>query len=174
MPVSCLRIVSLLLLVAAAAFAQVTSTSALSGTVVDPAGASVPGAEVTVFNLETGAVSKTTTNAAGEFLVPSLPTARYAVTVDAPGFKQAKVTDVTLDVGVPTAIKIGLEVGSQKESVTVEAQGAVLQTQSATVSTTLTGRQLVELPLVSRGLDDSRSAATDRFYSRYRAKQQRS
>ncbi len=154
MPVSCLRIVSLLLLVAAAAFAQVTSTSALSGTVVDPAGASVPGAEVTVFNLETGAVSKTTTNAAGEFLVPSLPTARYAVTVDAPGFKQAKVTDVTLDVGVPTAIKIGLEVGSQKESVTVEAQGAVLQTQSATVSTTLTGRQLVELPLVSRdGLD---------------------
>jgi hypothetical protein len=154
MPACCLRHLACVLLVVFGAFAQVTSTSTLSGTVTDPTGSTVPGAEVTVANLNTGAIYKAKTNERGEFIVPSLAAARYSVTVSVQGFKQSKVDEVTLDIGVPTEVKITLEVGSQKESVTVQAEGAVLQTQSSTIATTLSGRQLVELPLVSRdGLD---------------------
>ena len=55
-----------------------------------------------------------------------------------------------MDAGVPANMQIRLEVGSQTETVTVEAAASVLQTQTATVNTTITGRQIVELPLVSR------------------------
>src|SRR5947207_1825136 len=55
-----------------------------------------------------------------------------------------------MDAGVPANVQIHMEVGSQTETVTVEASATVLQTQTATVHTTITGRQIVELPLVSR------------------------
>jgi len=139
-----------LLLAAAVACAQISSTSSLSGTVIDPTGAMVPGAQVTVRNTETGATFQTNTAANGTFLVPSLAAGTYAVTVNSPGFKQAQVPSVKLDVGVPTSIQITLEVGAQAETVTVEGSGVLLQTQTATVSTTLVGRQITELPLVSR------------------------
>jgi hypothetical protein len=142
------------LLAALTATGQVTSTATLTGTITDPTGAAVPGADVVVTNSATGAVFKISTTESGEFTIPSLPASTYSVVVTHQGFKQAKVGDVVLDVGVPTAIRLTLEVGSQSESVTVQAEGAVLQTQTAAVQTTLTGRQLTELPLVSRdGLD---------------------
>jgi hypothetical protein len=132
------------------AYGQVTSTSTLSGTVVDPLGALVPGAVVVVKNTETGVSYQTATASNGAFSVPSLGTGTYSVTVTAAGFKAASIADIKLDAGVPTAVQVTLEVGSQGESVTVQAEGAILQTQTAAVATTITGRQIVELPLVSR------------------------
>ncbi len=138
------------LLAAATLEAQISSTSSLSGTVTDPTGAMVPAAAVTVRNNDTGALFKSATAANGVFLVPSLAPGTYSVTVNAPGFKQAQVPSVKLDVGVPSNIQVTLEVGAQAETVTVEGSGVILQTQTATVSTTLVGRQILELPLVSR------------------------
>jgi len=146
----CLRLLAALLLAAAWSYAQVSSTAPLSGTVTDPTGAVVPGAHVTVRNQATGATFETATGANGVFVVPALASGDYAVAVVAPGFKQAQVRDVKMDVGVPTNIQIRVEVGAQAETVTVEGVGAILQTQSATVSTTLVGRQITDLPLVSR------------------------
>ncbi len=143
-------LVILMLVVVLGADAQVSSTAPLSGTVTDPSGALVPNAQVKVRNDATGANFETVTGANGAFLVPALPSGDYAVTVTAPGFKQANIARVKIDVGVPTNIQVHLEVGSQVEAVTVEGIGAILQTQSATVSTTLVGRQITELPLVSR------------------------
>ncbi len=139
-----------LVLATTGSYAQVSSTSALSGTVTDQSAALVPAAVITVRNVNTGAIFKTATSANGVFNVPSLAVGEYAVTVAAPGFKQAQIPKVTLNVGVPTNIQVTLEVGAQAETVTVEGSGAILQTQSATVSTTLTGRQIIDLPLVSR------------------------
>ena len=145
---------ALLLLAAAAALAQVSSTSTLSGTVTDTTGSVVAGAAVTVKNNGTGFIYKVITETNGIFSVPSLGTGVYTATVSMTGFKEAVVPDIALDAGVPKSITVTLEVGAQTESVTVEASAAVIQAQTASVSTTLTGRQILELPLVSReGLD---------------------
>ncbi|HUI57251.1 MAG TPA: carboxypeptidase-like regulatory domain-containing protein [Bryobacteraceae bacterium] len=146
----CLGLLAVLLTSAFVLSAQVSSTSTLSGTVTDPTGATVPGASVAVQNSETGVVFRATTGSAGTFSVPSLGTGTYMVTVTAPGFKESRVANIKHDAAVPTAIEVRLEVGQQTESVTVEASAAILQTQTAAVNTTLTGRQIVELPLVSR------------------------
>jgi hypothetical protein len=149
---SCRRSVPLvcLFLLALGLQAQVTSTAPLSGTVIDPAGSLIPDAAVTVRNMETGTAYQASTGANGAFIVPALGTGTYSVTATAKGFKQATVSNIKMDVGVAANVQLKLEVGSQAESVTVEASAAVLQTQTATVNTTLTGRQIVELPLVSR------------------------
>lgn len=117
---------------------------------MDTSGAMIPGASITVRNVNTGAAFTTTTGDNGAFLVPVLAVGRYSVAVTAPGFKQAQLHGVDLDVGVPASVQVTLEVGTQTETVVVEGAAAVLQTQSATVSTTLGGRQILELPLVSR------------------------
>lgn len=142
-----------LLLLLASAFVvcgQVTSTSTISGTVLDTSASVVPGAAVSVQNEATGVVFRVVTNTNGTFSVPALPSGNYTVTVDAKGFKQSQVHNLKLDVGVPTDVQVKLEVGSQTETVTVQGEGAILQTQSAAVTTTLQGRQIVEVPLVSR------------------------
>ena len=129
---------------------QVTSTAPLSGTVTDPTGSLIPGAAVNVTNTETGTTYQAITGANGAFNVPSLGTGTYSVTATAKGFKQATISNIKMDAGVPANVQVRMEVGSQTETVTVEATAAVLQTQTATVNTTITGRQIVELPLVSR------------------------
>jgi hypothetical protein len=124
------RLAILFLTALCCSYAQVTSTSTLSGTVADPLGALVPGAVVIVKNTETGATYHASTSSNGAFSVPSLGTGTYSVTVTAAGFKAANIADIKLDAGVPTAVQVRLEIGSQGESVTVQADAAVLQTQS--------------------------------------------
>jgi len=79
-----------------------------------------------------------------------LPAGTYSVTVKVTGFKESHVPGILLAVGIPTNIQVKLEIGQQTESVTVQAESAILQTQSATVTTALAGRQINALPLVSR------------------------
>jgi hypothetical protein len=131
-------------------FAQVSSTSAISGSVTDPSGAVVPNATVTVRNSATGAEFKATTAENGTFSVPALTTGTYTVMISARGFKQAIVEDVKLDAGTPSSVNVNLEVGAQSESVVVQGAGEVLQTQTANISTTITGRQITDLPFTSR------------------------
>ena len=147
MRLRCLSLLVLFLIAGVGLFAQ---TSSLSGTVVDPSAALIPGADVVVKSANTGAIFRTVSSGDGAFTVPALSTGDYSVTVTAKGFKQAQVQAVHLDVGVPATVQVTLEVGSQTEMVSVEAAGSVLQTQTAAVTTTLTGRQITDLPLVSR------------------------
>src|SRR2546426_5055476 len=102
----------MLLAVACAARAQVSSTSTLSGTVLDSSGAVVPGAAVTVKNEATGGLFRVTTGVGGTFSVPALASGNYAIAVESRGFKRAEVHAIKLDVGVPTDIQVKLEVGS--------------------------------------------------------------
>jgi Carboxypeptidase regulatory-like domain len=142
--------ISITLLCAISAPAQINSTSSLSGTVVDATGAVVPGATVTIQNSQTGVKFDAVTQANGTFAAPSLPAGTYAVTAAMKGFKETRVANIVLEVGIPTNIQVKLEIGQQSESVTVQAEAAILQTQNATVTTTLAGQQISSLPLVSR------------------------
>lgn len=131
------------------AFAQGT-TAPISGSVLDQNGAVISGANVTVKSNATGAEYKVTTASNGTYTVPALGTGTYTVTVEAAGFKKAVVQDVKMDAGVPATVNISLEVGAPSESVVVQGGAEVLQTQSANVSTTITGRQITDLPFTSR------------------------
>jgi carboxypeptidase family protein len=132
------------------AFGQTGATAPLSGTVLDPTGALISGATVIVKNKANGAEFKATTTGNGAYTVPALGSGVYTVTVDAPGFKKAVVENVKIDVGVPATANVTMEVGAATDSVIIQGGAEVLQTQSANVATTITGREITELPLTSR------------------------
>ncbi len=129
---------------------QATSTGSLAGTVTDPKGAVIAGATVTLINNDTKQQFDAQSNGEGTFTIPSLGSGMYTATVAAQGFKTSKVTEIKIDVGKPSSIAVALEVGSATETVTIVGGGELLQTQTATVGTTLTGRQITDIPTVSR------------------------
>jgi hypothetical protein len=143
------HVLAALLLTAVSAFAQGANT-AVSGVVTDPTGAAVPGAAVTVFNTNTSITINTATNDRGEYTVPALPAGAYRVTVAKAGFKSSTIENVNLSVGVPGTVNVKLEVGQASETVEVTAGAEIVQAQTADVSTTITGRQLTDLPFATR------------------------
>lgn len=130
-------------------FGQAT-TSSLSGTVADPSGAMVAGASVKVKNAATGVEAETTTSSNGSYTVLALGPGVYTVAIEVRGFKKAIINDVKIDAATPATVNVVLEVGAQSESVVIQAGAEVLQTQSANVATTITGRQITDLPFTSR------------------------
>jgi hypothetical protein len=138
-----LTLSSLLFLTAlVAAFAQTTSGT-LSGTVVDSQGAVVIGATVTVKNMDTSVASTAVTTASGEFTLPNLLPARYALTVEQAGFKKYQQSDIVLTANSNISVgQIVLQVGPVTQTIEVVAQGAQLQTESAEQATSIVGTQI--------------------------------
>ncbi|HEU4769641.1 MAG TPA: carboxypeptidase-like regulatory domain-containing protein [Pyrinomonadaceae bacterium] len=143
-------LVLLVLGVCAPVIAQTGSTGSLSGTVMDPKGAVVAGASVKVTAKATNQEFTAQTSEDGTFTIPTLTAGIYTATVTASGFKQSVVTDIKIDVGKPSSVNVELEIGAANEIVTVVGGGELLQTQTATIGTTLTGRQITDLPTASR------------------------
>jgi Carboxypeptidase regulatory-like domain/TonB-dependent Receptor Plug Domain len=133
-----------------AVFAQGGVTAPLSGTVVDTSGAVIPGASVTVKRAETGVATDAVTNAEGQFTVPALNAGTYTVTVSLSGFKTVTLNNVVINAGVPAGVKVTMDVGGIEEQVVVQAGAEIVKTQSSTVSTTLSSKQIQSLPLTSR------------------------
>ncbi|HEV2802636.1 MAG TPA: MG2 domain-containing protein [Pyrinomonadaceae bacterium] len=108
-----------------AAPAQITfsgDTGAISGTVFDPTGAVVPGANVTATHQHRSErVFETTTDEEGKFLLRNLPAGPYIVRANAPGFNQTTVTDVLVYSATLATINFNLQVGTVQETVTVAA-----------------------------------------------------
>ncbi len=129
--------------------AQVTTTSRISGIVMDQTGAVVPGAQIMVKSQATGGEFRATSSNDGTFVIPSLTIGFYTVTITAAGFKQLVVKHVKTEIGSIATVDAKLEAGDISESVTVTG-GSVLQTRSTSVGVVITGRQITELPLTSR------------------------
>jgi hypothetical protein len=144
----------LLIATSVSAYAQGGSSSALNGTVVDQSGGVIPGADVVVKNDATGAEFKTVTADNGTFSIPSLSAGVYSATITVPNFKQAIVKDIKLVSGVPGSIRVVLQVGGTSETVTVQANAEVVQSSSATITTTLGSGQIAQLPLATRNAMD--------------------
>jgi hypothetical protein len=139
-----------LALVGVPVLGQSSAAGSLTGTVTDPTGAVVPGASVTVKNDATGQEFTAKTNDEGMFNISSLGSGLYTATIAVKGFKQAKVTAIKVDAGKPASFTAALEVGSQDQTVTIVGSAELLQTQTATVGTTLSGRQITDIPTASR------------------------
>ena len=128
------------------------TTSSITGVVQDSAGGVIPGAAVVV-NSPNGTKFNTVTNSAGAFNVPALQPGTYSVTVTLQGFKSAVVTDVRIQPGTPANLKVTLEVGGITEKVTVAGGSSeLINTRTATVSSTLNVDQIAQLPTATRDL----------------------
>lgn len=151
MKTSLQRVVAVLTLIMAFGVAAMAQTTApISGAVTDPTGAVIAGAAVTIKSVDTGLEFKATTAGNGTYTVAALDAGRYTVTVEAQGFKKAVVENVVLNTSVPGTVNVTMEIGAATESVVIQGGAEVLQTQSAAISTTITGRQITEIPFTSR------------------------
>lgn len=145
----------LLTLVSLMAFAQVSSTGSINGAITDQAGAVVPNATVVIRNNATREEFTAQTTDNGTFNAPSLGTGTYTVTITAPSFKQTVVQNVKIDVGKPSTLNVALEVGGVTETVTITGGGGeLINSANANVATTITGRQITDLPYASRNALD--------------------
>ena len=153
------RLLPLLLL---SAFFAVAAWSvvggSISGTVKDPSGGAIPGASVTLVNLDLTTQYKTTTDAQGAYSFPDLPVGRYELTAIATGFKALKRTGLVVDTDAALKVNLSLELGEQSETVTVAATEESTQVQVDTVATQLgevvNEKQIMALPLNGRSYTD--------------------
>jgi hypothetical protein len=115
---------------------QSAGTGALTGTVIDPTGAVVPGVSVLLVSLDTNQTRTATTGSDGVYKFSLLPPGNYSVRFSAPGFKTSEVSSVSVNVTETPVLDRTLEVGAQSDQVTVEATAELLQTASSTLGTT--------------------------------------
>jgi hypothetical protein len=146
-----LRLVVTALLTAALVFSQ-ANTGSISGTVADPNGASVPGAKVRAKQIETGQELETVTTEAGLYVFPSLPVGNYTVTVEANGFKKAQFEQAEIRVAQRQTIDFKLEIGDVQQTVEVEAQAQLLETDNAERGQNFSNRFMNTLPLFTGGI----------------------
>jgi hypothetical protein len=130
------------------AYAQ-GGTSSITGSVLDAQGGVIPGANV-VAEDASGAKFNTVTNAQGAFSIPALTPGTYKVTVTLQGFKTGVVDNVRVTMGNAAAVSVKLEIGALNETVTVRSSAELVNTQNATVSSTLNADQLNRMPTASR------------------------
>ena len=124
--------------------------STISGRVTDPSGAAVPGVKVLATEKNTGARAETTSGGEGEYSLPFLPPGPYSLTVEHGGFKKYVQEGITVGTNMRLAIDVTLQVGSQTEAITVSADAAMLQTNSASVGQVIGERQIATLPMNGR------------------------
>ena len=145
-------IVVVSLLVVGSALAQ-SPNGTISGTVFDPAGKVIAGAEVTVVNDATRVQNYTKTNSDGLFVLPNLPPGSYRLQVARPGFKTLIKPDITLNVQDALAINFTLPIGAVSETVTVQGGAPLINTENAAVSTVIDRTFVESLPLNGRSFN---------------------
>src|SRR5690349_544804 len=144
---------ALLFLFAGNAFAQGGGNAAITGTVTDPSGAVVSGAQVTVTQQATPVKRTTTTNASGAYTIPSIPPATYSVTYEAAGVKTVTQT-VTLLADQIRPMDVRLQIGQASQQVTVEASSVLVNTVTPVLSQVIEQARVVSIPLVTRNAAD--------------------
>ena len=146
-----LAVLAVLFAFSVPAMAQAT-TGTLKGSVVDPQGAAIAGATVTIKNEATGIVQTTTATSDGLFAVTNLPPGKYSVTGAAKaGFSATQLTGVDVRIGTETDIKLQLEIGATTETVTVTGNTEEVVQTTSQISASFETRKVEELPSNSAG-----------------------
>ena len=122
----------------------------IRGTVVDAAGAPVPGASVAVTSAATGLSRSTVTAASGGFVVTSLAPGVYRLKVELNGFRSLTRDRLRLATGETITLDLALSVGPVSESVTVEADASLLRSAGSGLGHVVDNAKIVELPLNGR------------------------
>ena len=136
-------------LAAPAAHAQYNAS--IQGTITDTQGAVVPNATVVLTNTETNQVTTHTTSGAGVYTFNQLPPSLYTLSVTAKGFVSKRLDHVQVTPEQANAVNVQLAVGSETQTVTVSGdQAGALDTETATISGTITANQIQHLPSFGR------------------------
>src|SRR5579863_6442994 len=131
--------------------AQIVNAS-LYGSVTDQSQAAVPDATITATNVATGVGIKTEADAAGNYILPSLPPATYSITVEKAGFKTTVISAVTVLVDQKARVDAQLQVGRVTATVEVSGAAPLVETKTASVGTVIGEREVNDLPLNLRRL----------------------
>lgn len=151
MPRRCpVLLVLLLVLVAGAPAAGQGTQGSISGTVFDPSGAVLPGANVRLTNEGTGQRWDTTSSGAGNYVFPALLPGTYTAEAELAGFKAVRVSGVTLQVAQNATLDLRLDVGGVSDTVEVKATPPILNRERATVGQVIENKQIVDMPLNGR------------------------
>jgi Carboxypeptidase regulatory-like domain/TonB dependent receptor len=124
------------------------------GTVADPSDATVSGANVKLTNLGTNEVRTMQTGNGGIFSFPNLIAGMYRVEVEMSGFKHFVRDRVEVQVDVSTRVDAKLQVGNASETVTVTTEAPPLQTDSASLGTTISQAEVESIPLSGRNVNN--------------------
>ncbi len=127
--------------------------ASISGTITDLTGGALPGASVTVKNLETGAARIVAADEAGRYIASSLEVGPYEVRAEIPGFRAEIKTGITLVVGQRAEVNLALRVGEVREAVVVTEDSPLLSVTTQDISGLVGERQVKDLPLNGRSYD---------------------
>ncbi len=160
------RFVSILAIVfeltTASALAQYRAS--IQGTVTDPTGAVIPGASLALTDVTNNHTVTATSNGAGIYYLNALPADSFTLVVSAPGFATKTLTNVTVIPEQPNTLNLKLELGTTKESVTVDAgEVPALDTTTANINGTITANQIQHMPSFNRDVMELASLAPGMF-----------
>ena len=130
--------------------AQTAGTGALTGTVTDSTGGRIPGVTITATNTANGQTRVTTAGEDGSYRFSLLQPGAYSVKFEARGFAVIEVPSVQIAVTETPVLNQSLSVGSETQTVTVEAEAEIIQTASSTVGNVVASATVAALPLSTR------------------------
>jgi Carboxypeptidase regulatory-like domain len=152
---------SVVLALAIASFAQGGATGAITGTVQDPSGAFVAGAEVRITNQDTGVLVRTAkTDANGSFTAPLLPVGTYTVTVHSGGFAEGNFPDIVVRITETTRMTAKLRTQAVQEKIEVQAEVQTVETTDATTGQAIEANTIRELPLATQNFQQLLTLST--------------
>ncbi|HKS83819.1 MAG TPA: TonB-dependent receptor [Candidatus Acidoferrales bacterium] len=152
-PRACLCACIVFLLAGITAFAQ-AGRGGVSGTITDPSGGVISGAQVVLLNKATGVALHTTTNSAGLYSFVSLNPGVYQITANQTGFAKIVQEKVSVNVDEVTEVNLSLKIGAATETVTVTEGSELVEPTNSTVGSLIPAEQIDRVPLISRNVFD--------------------
>ena len=119
----------------------------LLGNIVDAGGLALPGVTVTITEVNTNISYTKTTNESGYYTFPSLKDGTYKVVAELTGFKKTVRDGVIVDVNTTVRVDLKMEVGTIEESITVQGESPVLQTDRTDTGRVIESKMVTDLPL---------------------------
>lgn len=124
--------------------------SSLTGTILDPSGAAVAQAEVSLTSAETGAKRAVLSDSGGLYAFAQVTPGKYRLVVKAGGFNVKSIGGLDLLVNTPTSLNVKLELGQMTETVAVQAEAAQLNTTDASLGNAVGTEAIIQVPLEAR------------------------
>lgn len=155
-----MRILLAMAALASAPLLAQVSTGSIGGTISDPSGGAIPEASVTARNEQTGATFQTLSSDAGLYVLPSVPTGMYEVTVEKIGFKKLTRGGLEIRVATRVPLDLSLEVGDVQQTVEVVAEAPLLETTTSERGQSFSTKFMNTLPLFTGGIRNPESFVT--------------
>ncbi len=129
-------------------------TGSIEGSVLDPTGAVLPDAQVTVRNTATGVERVLTSDSGGRYRAVALEPGIYSVKASKAGFKTGEHTDVQVTVGSTTTVDVSLQVGAATETIEVTESAPAIDTEKTDVTSTVGNEVVTNVPVIGRRFDN--------------------